>query len=71
MYMCNFYVSFDSVVGELVNKQPTDASSLFACWFQPELVSHDTMFSSHNKPAPTGLISPETNQRTGRLNELL
>jgi len=39
--------------------------SLFACWFQPELISQPTMFSSHNKPAPAGLISLETNQRTG------
>jgi len=39
--------------------------SLFACWFQPWLISHDTVFSFHNKPASVGLISPETNQRTG------
>jgi len=25
------------------------------------------VFFSHNKPAPAGLISPETNQRTGRM----
>ena len=25
------------------------------------------MFSSHNKPAPAGLINPENNQQTGRL----
>jgi len=41
--------------------------SLFACWFQPGLISQPTMFSSHNKPASAGLISPETNQRTGLL----
>jgi len=41
--------------------------SLFACWFQPELISHGTIFSSHNKPAPAGLISPETNQQAGCL----
>jgi len=34
--------------------------SLFACWFQPELISQPTVFFSHNKPAPAGLISPET-----------
>ncbi|XP_066372168.1 2-oxoglutarate-dependent dioxygenase 33-like isoform X2 [Miscanthus floridulus] len=41
--------------------------SLFTCWFQPELISQLTVFSSHNKPAPAGLISPETNQQTGRV----
>ena len=41
--------------------------SLFACWFQPGLISQPTVFSSHNKPAPARLISPETNQRTGRI----
>jgi len=40
--------------------------SPFACWFQPGLISQPTVFSSHNKPAPVGLISSETNQRTGR-----
>jgi len=39
--------------------------SLFVGWFQPELISQPTVFSPYNKPAPTGLISPETNQRTG------
>ena len=38
---------------------------MFACWFQLELISHDTVFFSHNKSAPAGLISPETNQQTG------
>ena len=37
--------------------------SMFACWFQPELINHGTVFFSHNKPAPARLISPETNQR--------
>ena len=39
--------------------------SMFACWFQPGLISHDIVFSSHNKPVSVGLISPETNLRTG------
>ena len=39
--------------------------SIFACWFQSGLISQPTVFSSHNKPVPAGLISPETNQRTG------
>jgi len=43
------------------------AIGLFACWFQPGLISHDTVFFSHNKPAPARLISPETNQLTGYL----
>ena len=38
---------------------------MFACWFQAGLISHGTIFSSHNKPAPAGLINLETNQRTG------
>ena len=38
--------------------------SLFACWFQPGLISHDTVFFSHNKSAPAVLISPKINQRT-------
>ena len=38
-------------------------NSLFACWFQPGLISQPTVFSSHNKPVPAGLISLETNQR--------
>jgi len=46
---------------------PPEIFSLFACWFQPGLISQPTMFFSHNKPAPAGLISPETNQRTARL----
>jgi len=46
---------------------------MFACWFQPGLISQPTVFSSHNKPVPAGLISPETNQRTGLdlLNDLM
>ena len=48
-----------------------DIFSMFACWFQPGLISQTTMFSSHNKPAPAGLISPETNQRTGSLKRSL
>ena len=31
--------------------------SLFVCWFQPGLISYDTIFFFHNKPAPAGLIS--------------
>ena len=38
--------------------------ALFACWFQAGLISHGTVFFSHNKSAPAGLISSETNQRT-------
>jgi len=53
---------------ELQKTMELDKSfSLFACWFQPGLISQPTVFSSHNKSAPAGLISPETNQRTGRL----
>jgi len=53
---------------ELQKTMELDKSfSLFACWFQPGLISQPTVFFSHNKPAPAGLISPETNQRTGRL----
>jgi len=37
---------------------------LFACWFQPGLINQPTVFSSHNKSAPAGLISPDINQRT-------
>jgi len=40
---------------------------MFAIWFQPELISQPTVFSSHNKPAPAELINPETSQRTSRL----
>ena len=36
-------------------------SNMFVCWFQPGLITHGTVFFSHSKPAPTGLISPETN----------
>ena len=43
---------------------PETSYNLFACWFQPGLISHDTVFFSHNKSAPAGLISSETNQRT-------
>ena len=39
---------------------------LFACRFQPGLISQPTVFFSRNKPTLAGLISPETNQRTGR-----
>ena len=42
--------------------------SLFVCWFQLGLISQPIVFSSHNKPAPAELISPETNQRTRRLS---
>ena len=42
--------------------------SLFVYWFQPGLISQPTIFSSHNKPAPAGLISPETNQRADRIS---
>ena len=44
---------------------------LFAGWFEPWLISHPTMFFSHNKPTPTRLISPETNQRTCSLSLVL
>ena len=37
--------------------------SLFVCWFQPGLISQPTVFFSHSKSAPAGLISPEINQR--------
>jgi len=45
----------------------TDETSirLFACWFQSGLINQPIMFFFHNKPAPTGLISLETNQQTG------
>jgi len=46
--------------------QEKQTNSLFACWFQPGLISQPTVFSSHNKSAIAELISPETNQRTGR-----
>ena len=45
--------------------------SLFACWFQPWLISQPTMFFSHNKPAPAELISLETNQRTCHLRDFI
>jgi len=41
--------------------------SLMVCWFQPELISQSIVFFSYNKPAPAGLISPETNQQTCQL----
>jgi len=44
-----------------------EAISLFARWFQPGLISWPTVFFSHNKPASAEFISPETNQRTGRV----
>ena len=44
---------------------------MFACWFQLELISQPTVFFSHNKPAPAGFISAETNQRTGWLFMIL
>jgi len=31
------------------------------------LISHPMVNFSHNEPASAGLISPETNQRTGRI----
>jgi len=37
--------------------------------FQSGLINQPTLFSSHNKPASAGLISPETNQRTGSLSD--
>ena len=43
--------------------------TLFACWFQPGLISQSTVFSSHNKPASGRLISPETNKQTCRKME--
>jgi len=33
--------------------------SLLACWFQPELISQPTVFSSHNKPAPARTYQPK------------
>ena len=42
--------------------------NIFVCWFQPGLISQLTVFFSHNKLAPTGLISSETNQQTCRLS---
>ena len=42
----------------------TTTFSTFACWFQPELISHGTIFFSHNKSAPVELINPETDQRS-------
>ena len=39
--------------------------SLLAGWFQTGLISQSTVFFSHNKSASAGLISLETNQRTG------
>ena len=43
---------------------------MFACWFQPELISHGTVFFSHNKSAAAGLISPKTNQQTCCISQL-
>ena len=61
--MCNQTLGIDFF--ETVNFiQSLNTSSMFACWFQPGLISQPTMFFSHNKPAPVGLISPETNQQT-------
>ena len=57
--------STDSVKGASFNTQYAMSISLFSCWFQPWLISQPTVFFSYNKPAPAGLISPETNQRTG------
>ena len=42
-----------------------DIVSLFVGFTR--LISQSIVFSSHNKPVPAGLISPETNQRTGWL----
>jgi len=39
-------------------------------WFLPGLISQPTVFFSHSKPTPAGLMSPETNQRTGRMTAL-
>ena len=36
--------------------------SLFAYSLQLGLISHDTIFPSHNKSVAVELISPETNQ---------
>jgi len=41
----------------------------FYNWLQPGIISQPTVFFSHNKSAPAGLISPETNQRIGRLSD--
>ena len=49
---------------------PSHSLSLFICWFQLRLISQQIVFSSHNKPAPAGLISPETNQRNFLLQQL-
>ena len=60
-----------------VQRALTDGDLIFgalffsASWFQPGLISQPIVFSSHNKLALAGLISPETNQRTGRLIRLL
>ena len=44
---------------------------MFACWFQPGFISHDTVFFFHNKSVAVGLISVETNQRTGCKKKML
>jgi len=66
----NFVTSSKHLCGSLLNANKTSlvhlhAISLFACWFQPELISQSTVFFSHNKPASTELISPKTDQQTG------
>ena len=36
-----------------------ETKRLFACWFQPGLISHSTIFLSHNKSAPAGGLSAQ------------
>ena len=61
-----FITYFFSIISDAIISYKIDQTySMFARWFQSGLINHDTVFSSHNKPAPVGLISPETNQRTG------
>jgi len=55
------FIFAQGLLSEEGNKQ---CFSLFACWFQPGLISQSTVFFSHNKPAPARLISPETNHQT-------
>jgi hypothetical protein len=38
-------------------------TGMMAYWFQPRLISYDTVFFSHNKPVSVRLISPKTNQQ--------
>jgi len=57
LFTSGFYVVCFLSFHQLLLQQSKHIS-LFACWFQSGLISQPTVFSSHNKSALAGLISP-------------